>query len=137
MRLPVGLVAMAAYFVVSRAVLNLYPFSTFEMYSTERVSSGSRIIALDARGAARELDAYASFSCSNAIDVSYRACESEWPFYYVPYLDQRAAEYVAAHGGPGGEPVRIVRRIYRLTDADHGAPPFHDCALTACTAEVR
>ena len=117
---------------------NLYPFSIFNMYSTERVDSASRIVARDPDGVAREVDEYEAWHCPAPPDIDPTACPASWPFYYVPYLDREAATHIERHAGvdPRARPVTVVRRIFRLSDAS-GPPPIEDCVLQNCRAVPR
>lgn len=134
-RAAFGALIAAAYVALSLASRTLYPFSDFGMYSTERVDSGSRIVAVDAAGLARELDELTELHCDGPIDTQPSACPNDWPYYYVPYLDQRAKDWIAAHAGQGGEPFTITRRIYRFDD--DGRVRESDCALQRCSARRR
>jgi hypothetical protein len=133
----VSALVLAGYLAVGRAVGNLYPFSTFEMYAAERPSSASRVFARDAAGAVHEVFDFARWRCDATAEspIDPMTCRAEWPFEYVPAQDREAAAWIAEHPGPdGGEAVELVRRVWRLPDRA-GAPPSVDCLLARCRVE--
>jgi hypothetical protein len=139
-RATVALLAFAGYFVIARGVHDLYPFSTFSMYSGAHPASASRIIAIDEGGTPRELERYGELRCAEPIDLSRDRCGPE-PFYNVPYLDRDAEAYVRSHlagaeGSHEAEKVLIVRRIWRFPE-EGGAPRVQDCDLVSCTGARR
>jgi len=133
-----ALLACIGYFAISRAVLNLHPFSIFNMYSTRRVSTASRIIARDAAGGVHEIDELDDWDCDKPLNLNASACPESEPFYYIPYLDREAAATLAAHTGknPAAVPVAVVRRIFRFSD-QAGEPTVEDCVLSLCRAVPR
>jgi hypothetical protein len=135
-RVLVAGVAFAAYLALALVVGNLYPVSTFEMYSSKRATSASRVVARDGAGAMREIDEYESWSCDGPTSIEPAACAASFPYAYTTYLDRAAVDWIDAHRGQGGEPVDVVRRIYRL-GAAVGPPAFEDCVLQQCRAVVR
>jgi hypothetical protein len=138
-RTVVAAFAFAGYLALAFVARNVYPLSTFEMYAGAPPSRApTRVIARDAAGGAHEVDEYVGWHCDAEIAGARQACLSEWPYAYTAYLDRAAADWVAAHPGAGaaGEPVEIVRRIYRLSDRG-GAPQVRDCVLSRCRAERR
>jgi hypothetical protein len=134
----IAVLAFLGYVATSRAVLHLYPFSIFNMYSSERVSTASRIVARDATGAVHEVDELTDWDCDAPPDLEPSACPRSWPFYYIPYLDREAAAHVAAHAAknPDAAPVAVIRRIFRLSE-EPGDPVIEDCVLSRCRAVLR
>lgn len=131
----VSLLALLGYLAIARATGNLYPFSSFNMYSSERVHSASRIVARDAHGSIHELDTFTAWDCPTPLDPRPTACPASWPFYYIPYLDRQAASLLQARAAPRPDapPVAVIRRIWRLDDRP-GAPAIEDCPLVECRA---
>ncbi len=131
-------IALLGYLLIARAVLNLYPFSIFNMYSSEPLASASRIVARDPDGAVFEVDEYTRWRCPAAPDIAPTACPASWPFYYIPYLDREAAAHIAGHTADDhhATPVTVVRRIFRLSD-EPGPPVIEDCVLRECHAVRR
>jgi len=133
-RRAVACLVLGGYVGVSFAVRNLYPFSVFDMYSSIRTSA-SRIVARDGRGQLAEVQRFEAWSCGGPVDTSPAKCGAPGSYFYVPYLDEEAAGYVAGHAGAGGTPVEVVRRIWWLDQP--GAPRTTDCVLQQCTAVRR
>jgi hypothetical protein len=136
-RRAVGLLVLGGYVGISFAVRNLYPFSVFDMYSRSRTSA-SRIVARDERGQLAEVERFDAWSCEGPVDTSPGKCGAPGSYFYVPYLDESRAAYVAGHTSPGddaGAPVEVVRRIWWLDEP--GAPRTTDCVLQRCTAVRR
>ena len=133
--LAVPVLAFAGYVAIARGVGDLYPFSTFGMYSSERLSTSSRIVAVDAAGRSHEIDEYSAWDCDGDLALDPSACPAERPFYYIPHSDREAADFLKTHQASGrcNEPVAVVRRIWRLSD-EAGPPPSSDCVLLSCRA---
>lgn len=137
-----GVLVLAGYFLVARGVGNLFPFSTFSMYSGLHTSTGSRLVARDARGELHELDAYDRWRCEPGIDaiLRSRACPVGSDVYSIGYIDREAVEYLAAHtavdSASGRETVEVLRRAWRF-GGTHGAPQTADCPLLKCEAVRR
>jgi hypothetical protein len=137
-----GALVLAGYAVIARGVGNLYPFSTFSMYSSVHTTTGSRIVARDARGRLRELADYDQWRCEAGVDAMTepRACAPGGEVYGIGYLDREAREYLAAHASasaaPGSEPVEVVRRVWRFGGAP-GSPATVDCTIIRCEAVRR
>jgi hypothetical protein len=134
-RVQVAAVGLLGYLGLALSVGNLYPVSTFEMYAAAPARSASRVIARDAAGAAHEVDEYREWSCDAPVPLDRAPCASEWPYAYTGYLDRAAADWIASHPGSGGEPMEVVRRIFRLGAA--GPPEVRDCVLSRCRAVRR
>jgi hypothetical protein len=134
--LAVVVLVLAGYLALGRAVRDVYPISTFAMYSAHKVDSGSRIVARTADGRIHEIDRFAGWHCPGPVSIDPAACPAEWPFYYIPYLDRAARAVLERRAGSGKERVDVVRRIWRL-DGQAGPPPVHDCLLAHCQADRR
>jgi hypothetical protein len=133
-----ALLALLGYLALARAAGNLYPFSSFNMYSTERLASASRVVARDEHGAVHELDEYSGWDCPAPPDLAPHSCPAQWPFYYIPYLDREAADLLRDRAAslPDAPMVTLIRRVWRLGDRP-GAPPIEDCVLRTCRAVPR
>lgn len=135
----VSLVLGASYFVASRGFQNFYPFSILDMYAERHEGSPSRIMAVGADGRAREVTAYAGWRCDPPLVEARPDCPAvAGHILTINYVDRSALEHIASHPGrgPAGEPVRVVRRVWRLGSRT-GPPPHVDCPLAACRAVPR
>ncbi len=126
----------AAYFLVSRGVENLFPFTVLEMYSWRSEPSSSRILALDERGGAHEVNRLASFRCDDDITPEKSHCPEPGHHYYsIDYVDRDLIDHMRSHPGTGQEPsaesFTLVRRVWQL---DVSPVTHADCALTRCRA---
>lgn len=127
----VAAIVCVAYVVCGQLVESAYPFSSFPMYA--RVTrSATRIVAVDAAGAASDAGAYTSWRC-NAIRVDDCLPHGDASF---GYRDREALRTVRSSAGEGRhprEPVLLVVRIYDF------APQIRrrDCVIAHCTAERR
>ncbi len=143
-RLAITLLAFAGYLAIGRGVRNLYPFSTFDMYSDEHVDSGSRVVARTADGAIHEVTSYRAWRCDappeQALSIRPSACPDVAPYYYIPYVDRAARTWIVEHAttelDARASRVDVIRRIWRLGHGG-GAPRFEDCLLLACSAVPR
>jgi hypothetical protein len=133
-----GAVVLATYLLVAQGIGDLYPFSTFSMYSAHPTDSGSRIVARDASGALRELSAYERWACPRA--GALEQVDACGEVTTIEYLDREAREYLAEHESPdapalpGSEPIDVVRRTWRFGGE---APIVRDCPLVRCRAVRR
>lgn len=137
-RLALAVVVCAAYFAVARVAGNLYPFSTFSMYSRRALGHPSRLLARDARGAVHEIAAFDRFRCPPLPPLEQTRCDGRSDVETIEYLDRDADAYVRAHraDAPGGEPVDLVRRVWIFPEGD-GAPRTEDCLVARCSVELR
>lgn len=136
----VSLVLGAGYFMISRGVQNFYPFSIVDMYAERHAGFPSRIMALDARGRAREVTRYVGWRCDAPVTEERPPCPAvTGHILTIGYVDRAAIEHIERHparAGVEGEPVRVVRRVWRLGSMD-GPPPHTDCVMTTCRAVPR
>ena len=126
----------AVYLLVSRGVLNLFPFTVLEMYSTRSEPSSSRILALDASGGVHEVNTLQAFRCEDELTPENSHCPAEMPRYsHIDYVDRDLIAHLRAHLGtgeePAGETFTLVRRVWRL---DVSPVSHEDCVLTRCRA---
>jgi hypothetical protein len=135
-RRPLAALVLAGYVGVAFAVHNLYPFSTFDMYSRAR-SSASRVVARDASGRVVEVERFDGWRCDGPVDVSPARCGAPGSYFYVPYIDDSRVDYIAKHSSGDGprESVDVIRRIWWLDPGE--APRATDCELQRCSAVHR
>lgn len=132
----IGLVVLTiiTYCALARLIDNLYPFSTFPMYShTER--SASRIVVRDAQGVEHEVEDYHHWHCPEPLDLSPKSCGNLKPFTWIKYLNQDFIDYISSHSTTRheGDPVTIMRKIWYFID---GQTEVAYCPLQDCTAQL-
>ena len=130
-----GAAVLVTYLLVARGLGDLYPFSTFSMYSAHPTDSGSRIVARDARGGLREVSSYDRWACPGT--EALERADACGVVTAIDYLDREAREYLDGHAAadtPGSEPVEVVRRAWRFGG---DAPVIRDCPLLRCRAVRR
>lgn len=134
----VSLLIGGGYFFAARGVQNFYPFSVVDMYANREPYPPSRIIAVDARGAAWEVTQFDRWRCAGPVSADPQPCPAAGEYSPIGYVDRDAVNHIAAHASDHaeGEPVRVVRRVWRL-DGQPGPPLHIDCPLSACTAVRR
>lgn len=130
-----ALLCCAGYLVAGRLAHNVYPFSVYDMYAAGAESSASQLAARDRNGKLDDVSAYEAWSCPTAVRPNPTACEA-FPFYYIPYHDAEAAQWIERHaGGEGGEPVEVVHHIWNIGAS--GELTTTDCVVARCTARRR
>lgn len=135
--LVASVVIGAVYFVMSRGVENFFPLTVADMYANRMGDAPSRIVALDARGVAHEVDGFVGWRCEGSVDDAPRRCAGVGDVDTIGYVDRSIAAHIRENPGDGaGEPLRVVRRVWRL-DARPGPPPRVDCPIVACRARRR
>jgi hypothetical protein len=133
----VAALSMTGYLLVARIAGNLYPFSTFGMYSAIPARAASRIVARDPTGTVRELTEFTSFRCDRPVDLS--ACQQVGDAYTIEYLDREARAYVGeAPLQPDareatGAAVDVDRRVWHF-EPGHEDPVVDDCLFSRCQA---
>ena len=134
--LAVATFSLVGYFLIARVVGNVYPFSTFPMYSGRHAPSGSRIVAKDVAGGLHEVTDGEAWECDSGA-LSARGCVDD-SVYYIGYVDREAIDFVRAHAGPDprAAPVELVRHIWSFP-ADRGPPMTRDCILGRCRAVLK
>jgi hypothetical protein len=113
----VSLIALACYFCVARGVGNLYPFSTFSMYSGQVASSASRV-AVRVGGELREVTDFEGWELAEPLELGPEACSDLPAYYTIGYLDDEAAAHIEGHRGTGTQSVELVRHIWRFSGPD-------------------
>lgn len=130
----VSIVALIAYFGFSFGTGNLFPFSTFPMFSDSTPDSGARLIALDGDGGAYEIKRFESWSCPELTYVDYVDCPDGGIGNPTGYLAKEAIDFINAHSGESTQarPVSLVVRVWRLSEETVALPI--DCPVAQCTA---
>ncbi len=136
MPLVVGLAIFCAYFVAARLVGNLYPLSTFEMYSRPAPEWAARVFARDADGRLHRVDAFVGWRCPDPTDLraALASCGARHiALDYVVRDDQVAID--DGDPSPAGEPVELISRAQRV--ATGPGERTHVCRIATCTATRR
>ncbi len=125
---------VVAYLGVALSVQNLYPFSTFPMYAGGALTSGARLIAVDAQGEAREVTRFTAWSCPGLRPFTEASCADGAVGRPPAYLVKEATDYIAAHAGPPdpNHPVALVVRTWPIDS--EGEVSHLDCPVHQCTA---
>jgi hypothetical protein len=134
-RRALALLACAGYFAAARLAVNFYPLSVYDMYASRAESSSSRLVARNASGELKEVTDFRDWSCPTAVEARPAQC-AQFPFYYVPYLDREAIDWVNRRSAAGGgEPVEVVYQIWRFSGL--AAPQSETCVIARCSASMR
>ncbi|APR79814.1 Hypothetical protein A7982_05161 [Minicystis rosea] len=135
----ITVLVMGGYLLVARLVGNVYPFSTFSMYSEMQTDSASHLVARDRTGKLHDVTAYDGWSCPEPLDIDPPRCREPNPFSSIGYIDRASLEHVrashATHDGQA-EPVDLVRHIWRFQKGS-GDVRTEDCLLAQCQAVRR
>jgi hypothetical protein len=134
-RRVLALLACAGYVAAARLAVNFYPLSVYDMYASRAESSSSRIVARDEHGNLREVTDFGEWSCTFPVQAQPTQC-AQFPFYYVPYLDREAIDWVNRRSSSGGsERVDVVYQIWRFSTERE----MHSetCVIARCTASIR
>jgi hypothetical protein len=123
-KLAVSILALVAYAAVARAVDNLYPFSTFSMYSGVVTDTASRIAVRGSDGVLREVSEYDAWELPPAPERN--ECVGERNVYVIPYVDQEAGGWIEAHRGAGSDAVLLVRHVWHF---EANALREEDCVI--------
>lgn len=132
-----GVAVFAGYMLAALGVENLFPISTFPMYSATSPVAGARLVVRDSDGAYAEVVRFDEWSCDvepTLERVLHATCDDGRIAETLDYLSQEALDHMRAHAGTAGarEPVDLMIRAWRF-EAD-GTLSEHDCPVTACTA---
>lgn len=136
-RATVTALVFVGYVGISQGVGNFYPFSVFDMFAhTTRASS--RIAARSAGRRAVEVERFVGWSCDAPLAEDPGRCGPLGSFETTDYADREAFDWIRGHAGDGarGEPVDVLRRIFRVGDRP-GPISVEDCVLARCRAVPR
>jgi hypothetical protein len=123
----VATLAFAGYFLAARGVGNLYPLSTFPMYSGAPAAALSRVMARTAAGEFLEVTDLVAWRCETLPRLEDVACADARG---IAYVDREREDHIRAHAGAGAEPVELVRRVFSFDGAARPAA----CVISRCAA---
>ncbi len=126
----VGWGVLAAYLVIAFGVHHAFPFYIFDMYSMPAAESVAPLAVRDARGEVSEIRTHEGWRCATPTLPSFAATTAQCgTIQTVEARDKDDLNWIAWHSGNGGQPVEIIRRIWRIHD---GAAVSRDCAIARC-----
>jgi hypothetical protein len=137
-RFHVATLALVGYVLAAAGAGNVYPVSTFPMYSGAAGEAVSRVMARDAGGAFVEVTDLEGWRCDGAVPaLEATTCGDARG---IAYLDRERDAHIRAHaaasggGGSGGngsgEPFELVRRVFSFDGVER--PAY--CPIARCTA---
>lgn len=134
----VAALALIAYLGIALGVTNLYPFSTFPMYSSAAFTSGARLVVLDEDGEVHEIREYTDWSCPGLEPIDWTMCPDGQIGQPAGYLNKEATDYIEANSrdNPAARAVELVIRVWRLSP-EGGEARQLDCPIQACEAVLR
>jgi hypothetical protein len=132
----VSLFVFLTYLLVALGVQNIYPFSTFPMYSESNDPQGARFIGL-VDGEPREIFDFVGWTCpEEVVQFGRLACPDGGPALPTEYLVKEATDHIAAHSveAPSPDAVRVslVVRTWDLRPGEDDTP--RDCPVMQCVA---
>jgi hypothetical protein len=137
----VTVMAFAGYFLISRVVLNLFPFSSFSMFASAAASEGEEVrachlLAIGPDGRALDVTRFRAWDCPPWEDAARSSIEQLGcgPHHNV---EEHIRVYLAAERGadPDAEPVSLVRRMWALRRGEVAIP--RDVPVASCRAVPR
>ncbi len=127
------------YLIAARLVGNLFPFSVFDMYQAHAPDVVARVLVLDARGVAAQVDAFEAYVCEGP-SLTMREIERTCGPDHRPidYVVRDQALFIREHRGvarsrDGLEPISLVSRV-RGSGTEVGDSEVSDCAIARCWA---
>jgi hypothetical protein len=126
----ISILALIGYFTAARGVENLYPVSTFPMFSGAAAPAISRVMTRTASGELHEVTEFTSWQCDNLPHLDATLC-LDVPS--IPYIDREREDHIRSHPGAGAEPVELVRRIFSFDGVERPA----SCVIARCSATRR
>ncbi len=133
----VSIITWLSYVIVALGVTNLYPFSTFPMYSDSVHANPMRMLGRTADGEVFEVKSYTNWQCEDldALRPEDIHCEGS-TLTPVGYLVKQNLDLMRQHAGGGDTPVWVIVRAWDLpADGPPSAPV--DCDVRACFATER
>ncbi len=121
---------------MSLGVQDLYPFSTYPMYSSGAESGGARFIAL-VNGEPREISDFVDWSCPTEIhQLGWWDCPEGPPASPAEHLVKEATDHIAAHSveqrSADATDASLVVRAWDLRRHEDDTP--RDCPVMECSA---
>jgi hypothetical protein len=114
----VSIMVCVGYFLIARAVINVFPFSTFSMFSGSRSGKdgearGCQILAIGGSGAALDVTEFHDWECPPWQDAARRSID-ELRCDAHGNVEVHIREYIerASRKNDLAEPVRLVRRLW-------------------------
>lgn len=137
----VSVLMLAGYAGIALGVENLYPFSTFPMYSDWKQNSGSRLIVLADDGVPREVKEFDAWTCLDFKPIERTVCSDGEESIPAGYLVKEAYDYIGKHppsdvDDPDRVQVGIVLRTWRLTSGETDVEIL-DCPIHECRARLK
>lgn len=134
-----SIAVFAGYVVAALGVTNLFPLSTFPMYSKVSPTSGARLVVRNAQGELNEVTKYDAWSCEEELTyemVQATLCPDGRVGKPAGYLSKEALDYIRRNGGDPsvGEPVDLIVRAVRL---DEDPVLQLQCEVVRCRARRR
>jgi hypothetical protein len=137
-RIALTVIALVGYVVASRAVENLYPFSTFSMYAESSVVP-SRVLARASDGSLHEVTEFTAWHCPTLPALDRAQC-AESRDSGIPYVDREIESFIRAHrvatASPSSTSLDLVRHLWFFRSGD-GPPTGVDCPIVRCEAQPR
>lgn len=137
----VSVLMLAGYAGIALGVENLYPFSTFPMYSDWNLDSGSRLIVLGDDDVPREVKEFDAWTCPDLRPVEKAMCSDGEESIPAGYLVKEAYDYIGKHppsniDDPNRIEVDIVLRTWRLTPGKADVEILN-CPIQQCRARLK
>ncbi|MGZ3456125.1 MAG: hypothetical protein ACXVEF_41355 [Polyangiales bacterium] len=129
-RLALGIAVFVGYFVAARVARNIYPLSTFPMYSEGTVRAAARGMVRTSAGTYAEVTAFDQWRCESLPVLETTSCAETSA---IPYIAREQEQYIRAHQGVGGSAVELVQRVFSFD----GTPRPAHCVIARCTAVRR
>lgn len=139
----VSIVVFVGYTAAALGVTNLFPLSTFPMYSDVAPESGARLVVKGGTGEYREVRRYEGWSCEPELTyemVEKTMCPDGRIGQPAGYLAKEALDHIRAHaakpdtGLPAGEPIELLVRTWRF---EHDEIVGIECPVARCVATLR
>jgi hypothetical protein len=138
----VSLLCFVGYFLISRVVVSLFPFSTYSMYSNMSgaheggLVRGCHLLAVGPDARASDVTEFRAWDCPPWEDAARRSLdELSCPVYFN--VEDPIREYIRRNTGHAAAAVRVdlVRRVWVFTDGR--APTQSDHLVASCRAVLR
>ena len=138
----VSAIALAGYFLIARVVLDLFPFSTYSMYSSVSDSSngtavrGCHLLAVGPDGRASDVSDYRSWDCPPWEDAAFKSI-AELGCSIQHNVEDPIREHMKRNRGsdPAAVRVDLVRRVWVFGSNQSTAPTDH--LIASCRAVLR
>lgn len=137
----VGVIALIGYFLISRVVLDQFPFSTYSMYSSmpsaaDGIIRGCHLMARGPDGIVSDVNQYASWDCPPWERTARQSIQDlSCPIYFN--VEDPIAEYLRHNAGkdPAAVKVDLVRRVWKF--AGNEPATISDHQIVSCRAVLK